>query len=94
MALPQGSSLSPVCFNAYSACIAAQQTPPTTKILTFADDVVILVRSERAGQRVLASIARFLERRLKLTINKEKSHVVATDQLSFLAFSFRGTKIC
>ena len=60
----------------------------------YADDVVILVQSERAGRRVLASIARWLEHRLKLTVNAEKSQVVGTDQLSFLGFSFRGTKIC
>jgi hypothetical protein len=59
-----------------------------------ADDVVILVGSQRSGQRVMASVARFLRRRLKLEVNVEKSQVVPTDQLAFLGFSFRGTKIC
>lgn len=40
------------------------------------------------------TVARFLQRRLKLTVNREKSQVVPTDELSFLGFSFRGTKIC
>ena len=48
----------------------------------------------RAGQRVMASVARFLHRRLKLEVNVEKSQVVPTDQIAFLGFSFRGTKIC
>ena len=48
----------------------------------------------RAGQRVMASVARFLHRRLKVEVKVEKSQVVPTDQIAFLGFSFRGTKIC
>jgi len=58
-----------------------------------ADDLAVLARSERAGRRILASIARFLRQRLKLGINLEKSQVIPTNELSFLGFAFRGAKI-
>jgi RNA-directed DNA polymerase len=92
--IPQGSPLSPLLANLVLDELDQELERRGHRFARYADDVVILVRSERAGRRVLASIARFLERRLKLTVNTEKSHVVATDQLSFLGFSFRGTKIC
>jgi len=92
--IPQGSPLSPLLANLVLDELDQELERRGHRFARYADDAVILVRSERAGQRVLASIARFLERRLKLTVNTEKSRVTATDQLSFLGFSFRGTKIC
>ncbi len=56
----------------------------------YADDVIILVKSKRAGARVLSSITRFVERELKLKVNDQKSQVVAVSQCKFLGFSFRG----
>jgi RNA-directed DNA polymerase len=52
---------------------------------------VILVKSKRAGERVMASITRFLENKLKLTINQDKSKVAATDAITFLGFAFKGS---
>jgi RNA-directed DNA polymerase len=57
-------------------------------------DFIILVKSRQAGERVMESLKRFLERTLKLKINQEKSRVVPTNQVTFLGFTFRGTKIC
>ena len=45
------------------------------RFVRYADDCNIFVRSLRAGQRVMASIRRFLERRLRLLVNEEKSKV-------------------
>ncbi len=42
----------------------------------------------------MQSLQRFLERTLKLEINQDKSQVVPTNQVAFLGFTFRGTKIC
>ena len=56
--------------------------------------LVILVHSRRAGERVMASVTRFLTRVLKLKVNKEKSKVVSTNQMKFLGFTFRGKKLC
>ncbi|MCP4379629.1 MAG: group II intron reverse transcriptase/maturase, partial [bacterium] len=59
----------------------------------YADDFVILVRSQCAGQRVMVSVTRFLEQRLKLRVNTDKSRVCSTNDCAFLGFTFRGTKI-
>ena len=56
----------------------------------YADDCNIYVRSQRAGERVLAGIERFLEKRLKLKINKAKSAVAKPSVRKFLGFSFTG----
>jgi len=55
--------------------------------------VLILVRSRRAGERVKASITRYLHRALKLPVNEAKSRVCRTDAVTFLGFTFRGTKL-
>ncbi len=57
------------------------------------DDLVILVKSKRAGQRVMASVGYYLRMKLKLKVNREKSCVVKVDQLEFLGFTFRGIRI-
>ena len=63
------------------------------KFARYADDFVILVKTERAGLRVKESITRFLERKLKLKVNQDKSHVSKTDDTDFLGFTFKKTKI-
>ena len=60
--------------------------PRATRLLVF-------VKSPRAGDRVYSSIQRFIERRLKLKINERKSGVRSTNQVRFLGFIFRGTKV-
>jgi RNA-directed DNA polymerase len=92
--IPQGSPLSPLLANVVLDDLDQELARRGLRFARYADDVVILVRSLRAGQRVMASVARFLHRRLKLGVNVEKSQVVPTDQIAFLGFSFRGTKIC
>jgi len=63
------------------------------KSVRYADDFIILVKSQRAGERVMKSVQRFLERTLKLTINQDKSKVARTDDTDFLSFTFRGSTI-
>ena len=59
----------------------------------YADDMLILVKSQRAGQRVMKSITRYLERSLKLTVNLVKSKVAPVTECGFLGFTMRGKKI-
>ena len=102
--VPQGSPLSPLPRPAQFANLMLDELDQELegrghRFVRYADDAVILVRSERADHRVMANIApprrrHSLDHRLKLKVNAEKSQVVRTDQLSFLGFSFRGTKIC
>ena len=53
----------------------------------YADDFIILVKSQRSGERVLASITNFLKIRLKLEVNTQKSQVVKVNQSNFLGKS-------
>ena len=59
----------------------------------YADDLIILVKSLRAGQRVMNSTRRFLENKLKLAINEQKSKVAPVEECSFLGFVFIRGKI-
>jgi len=59
------------------------------RFVRYADDANIYVRSERAGQRVMESITRFIERRLRLKVNAGKSAVARPEDRHFLGFSLR-----
>ncbi len=59
----------------------------------YADDFVILVKSRRAGERVMAGISRFLEQKLKLKVNQTKSKVASTNEITFLGLVFKGASI-
>jgi RNA-directed DNA polymerase len=58
------------------------------RFVRYADDSNVYVRSERAGQRVMESISRFITQKLKLKVNEEKSAVARPEQRKFLGFSF------
>ncbi len=58
------------------------------RFVSYADDCNIYVRSERAGQRVMMSIRRFITQRLKLKVNEAKSAVARPQERKFLGFSF------
>jgi RNA-directed DNA polymerase len=63
------------------------------KFARYADDFVICVRSRCAAERAQANVQRFLEQRLKLHVNVNKSRICTSNELEFLGFCFRGTKI-
>ena len=58
------------------------------RFVRYADDCNIYVRSERAGQRVMESVKRFIANRLKLKVNESKSAVAKPQERKFLGFSF------
>jgi RNA-directed DNA polymerase len=62
------------------------------RFVRYADDCNIYVCSQRAGERVMTSIERFLTKRLKLKVNKAKSAVAKPNVRKFLGFSFTGGK--
>jgi retron-type reverse transcriptase len=75
--------------NSCSQCVRiGVHVRPEYAFARYADDFIILVRSQRAGERVLESISRFLEKRLKLVVNTDKSKVVKTRESKFLGFTF------
>lgn len=93
LGVPQGGPLSPLLANILLDDLDKELERRGHKFVRYADDFVILVKSRRAGERVMASVRNFLTRKLKLTVNEAKSRVVHSDQLEFLGFVFPGTKI-
>ena len=71
---PQGGPLSPLLSNILLDELDRELERRGHRFVRYADDASIYVRSPRAGERVLASIERFLCHRLKLTVNRKKSH--------------------
>jgi len=57
-----------------------------------ADDVIVLIKSQRAGERVMRRITRTLHMRPKLAVNPASSEVATISQCSFLGFTLRGNK--
>lgn len=89
----QGSPLSPLLSNIVLDELDKELEKRGLKFCRFADDCNIFVGSQTAGTRVMASIKRFIESRLKLKINTEKSQVAPTRMVKFLGFTITGTAI-
>lgn len=85
---PQGGPLSPLLANIYLNKFDREMTRRGVKVIRYADDIVILAKSKRAGERLLESSKRFLEGKLKLHMNTEKSKVVSV--YSIRNFKFLG----
>jgi len=86
---PQGGPLSPLLSNVVLDEFDSELQRRGLRFVRYADDCNIFVRSLRAGQRVMASIRRFLERRLRLQVNEEKSKVARPEEIHFLGFRLR-----
>jgi RNA-directed DNA polymerase len=86
---PQGGPLSPLLSNIVLNELDGELARRGLRFVRYADDCNIFVRSERAGRRVMASIRGFLETRMRLQVNEEKSGVRPPDEVQFLGFSFR-----
>ena len=91
--VPQGGPLSPLLANILLDDLDKELEKRGHRFVRYADDFIILVKSRSSGERVMRSVQRFLERKLKLQVNREKSQVWKTDQTQFLGFIFKGTKI-
>jgi len=85
---PQGGPLSPLLSNIVLDELDRELERRGHAFVRYADDVTIFVRSERAGLRVLASVTRYVERRLKLRVNAEKSGVGRPWERELLGFTF------
>ena len=87
---PQGGPLSPLLANIYLNRFDWEMSSRGVPVIRYADDIVLLCRSERAGQRLLESSRRILEGKLKLRMNEEKSKVVSVTSIrnfKFLGFA-------
>ncbi|MBW1778929.1 MAG: group II intron reverse transcriptase/maturase [Deltaproteobacteria bacterium] len=85
---PQGGPLSPLLSNILLDEMDKELESRGHKFCRYADDCNIYVRSERAGNRVLGSIEKFLAKRLKLKVNRQKTAVARPQKRKFLGFSF------
>ena len=91
--VPQGGPLSPLLSNVMLDPLDKELERRGHQFARYADDFTILVRSRRAGERVLHSISRFVQNRLKLVVNTTKSHVVKAKDCKFLGFTFGSGRI-
>jgi RNA-directed DNA polymerase len=82
---PQGGPLSPLLSNIVLDELDRELAVRGHRFVRYADDCNVYVKSERAGQRVMASLKHFIEKRLKLKVNAEKSKVAKPQERSFLS---------
>ena len=85
---PQGGPLSPLLSNILLDELDKELERRGHKFCRYADDCNVYVRSQRAGTRVMDSIEGFLDKRLKLKVNRQKSAVAKPQDRQFLGFSF------
>jgi RNA-directed DNA polymerase len=90
--VPQGGPLSPLLSNIMLNELDRELEKRGHKFMRYADDMVILCRSKRSAQRVYESIICFMERKLFLKVNRDKSKVCHIREVKFLGYSFYKTK--
>jgi RNA-directed DNA polymerase len=86
---PQGGPLSPLLSNIVLDELDWELARRGYRFVRYADDANVYVRSQRAGHRVMASLVRFIERRLRLKVNAAKSAVARPEERHFLGFRLR-----
>lgn len=89
---PQGSPLSPLLSNIVLDELDKELEKRGHKFVRYADDCNVYVKTRRSGERAYASLTRFLEGKMRLKVNKEKSKVGWPGRLKFLGFSFYWKK--
>jgi RNA-directed DNA polymerase len=86
---PQGGPLSPLLSNIVLSELDDELSRRGHKFVRYADDCNIYVKSERAGQRVLGGITEFIEKKMRLKVNRTKSAVARPEERHFLGVKFR-----
>ena len=88
---PQGGPLSPLLANIYLNKFDHEYEGRGVPVIRYADDIVLLCKSKRAAERLLEGSISYLETKLRLKVNREKSHVAkinATKNFKFLGFAY------
>ena len=89
---PQGGNLSPLLSNIMLNELDKELEKRGLRFTRYADDCIIVVKSEKAANRVMESITKFIEKKLGLKVNVEKSKVARPNQIKYLGFGFYYTK--
>lgn len=89
---PQGGNLSPLLSNIVLNELDKELEKRGLRFTRYADDCIIVVQSEKAANRVMESITKFIEKKLGLKVNVEKSKVARPNQIKYLGFGFYYTK--
>ena len=89
---PQGGNLSPLLSNIMLNELDKELEKRGLRFTRYADDCIIVVQSEKAANRVMESITKFIEKKLGLKVNVEKSKVARPNQIKYLGFGFYYTK--
>jgi len=87
---PQGGPLFPFLSNVVLDELDRELERRGHRFVRYADDCNIYVKSERAGERVMASTRQFITKRLKLKVNEEKSAIGHPQDRKFLGYTFTG----
>ena len=85
---PQGGNLSPLLSNIMLNELDKELESRGLQFVRYADDALIFVKSEKAANRVMKSIVRFIEEKLGLIVNVEKSKISRPKELKFLGFGY------
>lgn len=89
---PQGGNLSPLLSNIMLNELDKELEKRGLKFTRYADDCIIVVQSEKAANRVMESITKFIEKKLGLKVNVEKSKIARPNQIKYLGYGFYYTK--
>ena len=92
---PQGGNLSPLLANIYLDKFDKEFEGRGVKVIRYADDIILLAKSIRAAERLLGTSTQYLEKKLKLKVNTEKSRAVSVYSIrnfAFLALHWEGTQ--
>ena len=93
---PQGGNLSPLLANIYLDQFDKEFEGRGVKVIRYADDIILLAKSIRAAERLLGTSTEYLEKKLKLKVNTEKSRAVsvyAIRNFAFSALQWEGTEV-
>lgn len=85
---PQGGNLSPLLANVILNELDWELDRRGLRFVRYADDCIILVRSRKAAERVMASVTRYIENRLLLKVNRNKSKIGRPTDIKYLGFTF------
>jgi len=91
--VPQGGPLSPLLSNILLDDLDKELEKRGHQFARYADDAIILVKSRRAAYRVMESISRFLEKVLKVKVNRDKSKEVKAEEACFLGLTFTRKRL-